>query len=181
MEILIFWDAGAPPGFQLPISREVSNIMEMDVKVHDNPLVVNGYTGSRRQTDARVVLDGIDIYKRRLSVSKPVLLVISQDIFMDGKEFLFGLARPSTGSAVISSARLDNEFYGLTCNDDDLFDRLCKEGAHELGHLFALDHCRETDCIMFNPLTLDDLDRKRRAFCPGCREKLEMSLKKDSE
>jgi len=176
MEILIFWDDDAPPGFQLPVSRELSNIMDMDVKVQDNPLVVNGYTGSRRQTDARVVLDGIDIYKRRLSVSDPVLLVISEDIFMEGTEFLFGLARPSTGSAVISSARLDNAYYGRRGDDDDLLDRMCKEGAHELGHLFGLDHCNQADCIMFNPLTLDDLDRKRRDFCPQCRKQLEIGV-----
>jgi archaemetzincin len=180
MEILIFWDAGAPPGFQLPVSRELSNIMEMDVKVQDNPLVVIGYTGSRRQTDARVVLDGIDIYKRRLLISEPVLLVISEDIFMEGTEFLFGLARPSTGSAVVSSARLDNAYYGRREDDDDLLDRMCKEGAHELGHLFGLDHCPAADCIMFNPLTLDDLDRKRRAFCHNCREKLENSVTRDA-
>lgn len=176
MEILIFWDGDAPAGFQFPVSRELSKIFEIPVKIGANPLVVGGYTGTRRQTDAKVILDSLDTYKKRLGISQPILIVVSQDIFMEGTEFLFGLARPSTGSAIVSSARLDNTYYNLREDDEDLIDRLCKEGAHELGHLFGLDHCRETGCIMYNPVTLDDLDRKRREFCPGCREKLETRL-----
>ncbi|HUU74637.1 MAG TPA: archaemetzincin family Zn-dependent metalloprotease [Methanoregulaceae archaeon] len=176
MEILIFWDASAPPGFQLPISRAISEILDMMVTVEDNPLILNGYIGSRRQNDARVVLDGIDVYKRRMDIHNPVLLVISRDIFMEGAEFLFGLARPSTGSAVVSCARLDNDYYGLRRDEDELLDRISKESAHELGHLFGLDHCKKPDCIMHNPITLDDLSRKRRFYCQDCKKQLEKNL-----
>lgn len=52
-------------------------------------------------------------------------------------------------------------------------DRMVKEGAHEAGHLLGLDHCPDAACIMHNPITLDDLDRKRQGFCPECRTRLD--------
>jgi archaemetzincin len=89
---------------------------------------------------------------------------------------VFGLAREAAGAAVISTARLGNEYYGRDGNDDDLIDRITKEGAHEVGHLFGLEHCRNRECIMFRPDTLDELDRKKKMLCQTCREHLEAHL-----
>jgi archaemetzincin len=105
----------------------------------------------------------------------PVLLVVSQDLFRDGHRFVFGLARESVGVAVVSGARLGNEFYGKPAHDDDLIDRLSKEGAHEVGHLLGLTHCTVPECIMFRPNTLDELDCKKKMFCDACREQLDQN------
>jgi archaemetzincin len=151
----------------------ISDLVRIPVKVCHNPLILNGYDGARRQTDARAVLDTIDIFKQRRRITTPLLLVCGTDLFAEGYASLFGLARPSSGSAVISTARLENAFYGKEHNDEDTTNRAVKEGAHEVGHLLGLDHCRNTECIMHNPLTLDDLDRKRRVFCTRCQTLLE--------
>ena len=74
---------------------------------------------------------------------------------------------------------LGNEYYGREGNDDDLIDRITKEGAHEVGHLVGLGHCDNTECIMFRPDTLDELDGKKKMFCPACREKLATYLTPD--
>ena len=89
---------------------------------------------------------------------------------------LFGLARESTGVAVLSTARLSNEYYGLPPSDDDLIDRLVKEGAHEVGHLLGLSHCHNRECIMFCPDTLDELNGKKKSFCESCRKQIEQRL-----
>ena len=176
MDLLIFWDSSAPAGLELPVSRLVSSLLGIPARVCPNPVVLNGYVGSRRQTDARVLLDSIDTCRQRQGLENPVILVTGADLFMEGVSALFGLARPSARAAVVSTNRLGNRFYGRDDDEDALIDRLVKESAHEVGHLTGLDHCTTPACIMFNPLTLDDLDRKKRWFCPGCQEKRERAV-----
>jgi archaemetzincin len=173
MDVLIFWDEAAPAGFQRPLVRALSALLPMPVRFCESPLLLNGFIGSRRQTDASVLLDSLDLHKRRTRLKDLLLLIVSADLCRRNDEFLFGLARPDTGTAVVSSARFGNEYYGLPREDDALIDRLAKESAHETGHLLGLDHCRNRECIMYNPLTLEDLDRKRRGFCPACKKLLD--------
>ncbi len=100
-----------------------------------------------------------------------------QDLFKNGNNFVFGLARESVGAAVVSTARLSNEYYGLRGSDDDFIDRIVKEGAHEVGHLLGLPHCANCECVMFKPDTLDELDRKKKMLCPVCANSLAASVK----
>jgi len=173
MDLLIFWDSGAPSGLGLPVSRCIGDLFALPAQVRSNPLILNGYDGSRNQTDAHAVLDSLGIFRQRQAVMNPILLVCGADLFTAGVTSLFGLSRPRSLVAVVSTARLDNRFYDLPENEEDLVDRLVKESAHEIGHLFMLEHCDDSRCIMFPPLTLDDLDRKKRWFCPSCQAMLE--------
>jgi archaemetzincin len=176
MHLLIFWDSAAPGGLELPVSKTISGLIGLPVTVCSNPLVLNGYVGARRQTDARAIIDTIDRFKQREGITDLVLLICSTDLFAEEFDSLFGLARPSTGAAVISTVRLDNSFYNRTLDDEELIERSVKEGAHEVGHLLDLDHCDDPACIMHNPFTLDDIDRKRKAFCQDCQRLLKSGI-----
>jgi archaemetzincin len=172
MHIHIFWDALSPSGFQMPVSRMISAILGVPSTVSENHVRMMGYVVSRKQIDAQALLDSIQTYKHRHGIEEPVLLVVHQDLFRDGNSFVFGLARQQVGAAVVSTARLGNEYYGRQTSDDDLMDRITKEGAHEIGHLLGLDHCGNRECIMFKPDTLDELDRKKKMLCTPCQERL---------
>jgi archaemetzincin len=172
MHVHIFWDALSPAGLQTPVKRMISSVLDIQCTVFENPVRMMGYVVSRKQIDAQALLDSIQTYKHRHVIAEPVLLVVNQDLFRNGNSFVFGLARQQVGAAVVSTARLGNEYYGRQNNDDDMIDRITKEGAHEIGHLLGLDHCENRECIMFRPDTLDELDRKKKMLCPICRARL---------
>lgn len=176
MHIHIFWDSQSPPGLQIPVTRKISSILGVPASVSENRVRMMGYVDGRKQIDAQVLLDSIQVYKHRHALIDPVLLVIHQDIFNTNHTFVFGLARQSVGAAVVSTSRLTNEYYGRQMSDDDLIERITKEGAHEIGHLFGLEHCSDAECIMFKPDTLDELDRKKKMLCEQCRKALDIRL-----
>ncbi len=173
MDVHIFWDHRAPEGLARSVSRSVTAIAGLTVDVHDSPLALNGYNGQRRQIDAGVVLDNLGTLMRRQRIQGPVLLVVGQDLFATGLDFVFGLARPQTRASIVSSVRLSNEYYGRHPCDEDLVERLAKEGSHELGHIYGLSHCNNHECIMFNPHSLDELDGKKKEFCQVCSAAIE--------
>jgi archaemetzincin len=176
MRLHIFWDQLSPEGLQLPVERMISAVTGLPAVVAENPVRIMGFVNARKQIDAQVQLDHLEVYKHQHRISDPILLVVSQDLFNPGHSSLFGLARESTGVAVISTARLANEYYGLDADDNDLIDRLVKEGAHEVGHLLGLAHCPNRECIMFCPDTLDELNGKKRCFCEACQKLIEERL-----
>ncbi|WP_292368890.1 archaemetzincin family Zn-dependent metalloprotease [Methanoregula sp. UBA64] len=173
MRLHIFWDQLAPEGLQLPVGRMIASVTGIPAVVVENPVRIMGFVNARKQIDAQVQLDHLAAYKHQHRMDEPVLLVVSQDLFNPGHSSLFGLAREQAGAAVVSTARLANEFYGLPPNDDALFDRLVTEGAHEVGHLLGLAHCKNHECIMFCPDTLDELDGKKKGFCEACQKELD--------
>lgn len=176
MDVLIFWDKKAPAGVAGPVARLVSRITGNPAKCMENPMVPTGWAAGRGQMDAAAVLDSLARFRRLAHIDRRILLIVGQDLYRQGDLFLFGLARPEEHCAVLSTARLSNDYYGRPPDDGDLIGRMAKESCHEIGHLFGLSHCDHLACIMHNPHSLSELDMKNMAFCEECRERLDTNF-----
>ena len=180
MRIKIFWDQNAPRGLETAVERRIRSILDIPLEVVESCILLSGYNRERDQYDAQKILSRIQLFKRQRGSPEPILLVVPHDLSIRGQDFVFGLARESVGAAVVSTARLDNGYYGREREDSDLAGRIAKEGAHEIGHLFGLEHCPDVECVMFPPRTLGELDRKKLAFCTACGKKFRLREGVDS-
>jgi len=99
-----------------------------------------------------------------------VLGVTGCDLYVPVLTFVFGEAQLDGNCAVVSAARLHDEFYGLPPREDLFRDRLLKEAAHELGHTFGLRHCADWRCVMASSHAVERLDVKTAEFCESCRK-----------
>jgi archaemetzincin len=97
-----------------------------------------------------------------------VLGVTACDLFVPVLTFVFGEAQLDGNCAVVSTARLREEFYGLPAREELLRERLVKEASHELGHTFGLRHCADWRCVMTSSHAVERLDVKGAGFCRTC-------------
>jgi archaemetzincin len=97
-----------------------------------------------------------------------ILGIVDQDLFMPRLNFVFGVADPHGRRAIISLARLQQNFYGLAPDRNLFLLRATKEAVHELGHTWGLEHCPDLHCVMYFSNTRGDTDRKGYQFCPRC-------------
>lgn len=130
------------------------------------PLPDDAHDEGRGQYDATVLL------RAGLSAAPPgvarLIVVTEFDIFVPMLTFIFGQAQVNGPGAILSLARLRQEFYGLPPRRDLLVERAVKETMHELGHTFGLVHCRDLSCAMALSINVTNIDIKRGEYCQAC-------------
>ncbi len=130
---------------------------------------------SRRQIEATQVMRGV---LPELPAGKQrAVVLLDEDLFIPMLTFVFGLAQVGGRVALVSLARLRQEYYGLPANPDVVRTRLVKEVLHELGHTFGLVHCPDVRCVMSVANTVQHVDQKSSEFCGGCRSVLDDALR----
>jgi len=102
-----------------------------------------------------------------------VLAVTEIDLFIPMLTFVFGQAQLEGPVALVSLARLRQEFYGLPPDPAVLRARAVKEALHEMGHTFGLSHCPDGRCAMALSHNVRQIDTKGSDYCDGCRVLIE--------
>lgn len=132
------------------------------------PLPGESYDPARRQYSSEVLLRALlgvphDPEGRLLGIT-------NVDLFIPMMTFVFGQAQLGGTAAVVSSARLRQEFYGFPADPALTEHRLLVESLHEVGHTLGLTHCLDRTCPLSLSTTLRALDLKGASLCPRCRE-----------
>jgi archaemetzincin len=120
-------------------------------------------------------------YLRALATACPreadrLIGLTSRDLCIPMLTFVFGQAQLDGRIAIVSTARLDTQFYGMPSDPEVLLDRLRKEALHEMGHTFGLVHCRDTTCAMSLSTAIQQVDTKYAGYCGNCRTLLDSRL-----
>ena len=122
---------------------------------------------NRQQYHSTAIIQRME---RAVDPDARVLGVTASDLYVPVLTFVFGEAQLDGNCAVVSTARLKEEFYGMPPRPDLLRERLLKEAAHELGHTFGLRHCADWHCVMTSSHAVERLDVKGADFCQACRK-----------
>ena len=114
---------------------------------------------------------------------KKNIAITNVDIYASRVNFVFGQAFLNGKACVISTYRLDPNFYVNDggCNEDVyieknrpiLIERVKKETIHEIGHTFGLKHCDDCECVMCFSSGIEEVDVKSMDLCEKCSEFLD--------
>ena len=97
-----------------------------------------------------------------------LLAVTARDLFIPVLTFVFGQAQLGGRTAVVSLARLKQEFYRLPPDRGIFLERAVKEALHESGHMFGLVHCADRSCAMSLSTGVRQIDSKSASYCNPC-------------
>ena len=127
------------------------------------------YDPLRGQYHSTAILQRVQM--TRTAESWRLLGVTEIDLFIPVFTFVFGEAQlgpDNASTAVVSSYRLRQEFYGLPPDTTLLTERLLKESLHEIGHTLGLRHCGDYRCVMSSSSSVERIDMKSAQFCAAC-------------
>ena len=148
-------------------AEAIAGQFEFDVRVLDPlPDPAGAFDPVRRQYNSVLVL-------RELVASCPadahrLIGLTGRDLFIPMLSFVFGQAQLGGRVALVSFARLRQEFYGLPPSPPVFAHRARKEVFHELGHTFGLTHCPDHGCPMSLSTGIAQVDTKSGRYCPSC-------------
>ncbi|MBX2992562.1 MAG: archaemetzincin family Zn-dependent metalloprotease [Bacteroidetes bacterium] len=138
-----------------------------DVRRADaRPEPAGAYDAQRGQYSSVLILRDLLGYVSQGDVR--LVGVTEKDLFIPMLSFVFGQAQLNGVAAVISLARLRQEFYGLPPSRPVLISRSVKEAIHEVGHTFGLTHCADSTCPMSLSNNVRQVDVKGEDLCRNC-------------
>ncbi len=151
----------------IPLQERINSIFHQETKILSINIDYSAtYDNYRNQHNSSLLLAELIASKPRDTLR--ILGVTDIDLFIPILTFVFGEAQLNGPAAVVSIHRLENQFYGLSKNNQLLVERLDKEAIHELGHTFGLRHCRNDLCVMKASTYVENIDLKPHTFCQSC-------------
>ena len=157
-------------GASLP---DMENILELALEPYSDEFTIESSINLEEdfldrkwgQYNAQKILYELHELKQRSGWDK-VLGITRKDIFVEGMNYVFGLASPSGGVCLVSLHRVIRLKQKLTQLEKT---RIVKEITHEIGHVYGLQHCTTRNCVMTFSNSLSDIDAKSADLCEKCK------------
>lgn len=156
-DLRILVDPQVSPSLIIKLENQLMSVFSFDnVDIRkDVQLPSSCWNASRHQFNANCLLT----FAASLIPAGIVVLIISKDTYVQGLNFVFGIALKGLG-AIVSVYRLENDPEFIQ-----------KEIIHELGHVFGLKHCK-LPCVMTFSNSVWEAKLKKSTFCEKCRKEL---------
>ncbi len=154
-------------GIVLSIEEAVRQSLPVEIaRLPGLPEAGYAWDPARNQYSSSLIL-------KTLAAARPhdaarLLGLTESDLYIPMLTFIYGQAQLGGGAALLSLARLRQEFYGLAPDPELLLERAHKEALHELGHTFGLVHCSDKGCAMALSTNIRQVDLKGARYCGGC-------------
>ncbi len=159
-----------PDGLLRGLAPALANTFRMPCEVMSRPLDPSfAFHEERQQYHSSEIL--AHMQDKLTFDSWRLLGVTNADLYIPILTFVFGEAQVGGPCALVSTHRLQQEFYGLPYDPELLNNRLRKEAVHEIGHTLSLAHCDDYSCAMAPSHAVEWIDIKESALCPGCYER----------
>ena len=148
------------------LKHGIAGILPADVRLGEalEP-GIGAFNAERGQYSAEAILNDLAV-RGSDDQSEHILGMADCDLYIPDLTFVFGAALGK--AALISIARLKQEFYNLKADRDILRKRMMTEAVHEIGHSYGMRHCFDPGCVMFFSRTIGDTDRKGFNLCDRC-------------
>jgi archaemetzincin len=156
-------DAGLVPALADALGRSLG----VDIaRLAGMPEAAYAYDAARRQYSSSLILNALAA--ARPAEAARLVGLTQSDLFIPMLTFIYGQAQLGGAVALLSLARLRQEFYGMPPDADLLVERAHKVALHELGHTFGLVHCRDNTCAMALATNIRQVDLKSARYCNDC-------------
>ena len=120
----------------------------------------------------------LEVLKERLPADAFLMIAVTgHDLYPDDDwNFVFGIATFRERVGVYSTARYNPTFYNAKVAmpgfETIVLRRTLNIMAHEIGHMYGLEHCVHYRCAMNGSNSLAETDRSPIHMCPVCLRKL---------
>jgi len=142
------------------------------------PLPIKAYNKARQQYDGSYILR--QLRKEVPSDALARVGITMQDLYSGELNFVFGLGSPGLRTGIYSLHRYRQTYHGHN-KHNTMLRRALKVVAHEIGHIFHIDHCIFYKCVMNGSNSLPESDSRPMELCPVDAEKLKHYLGYDPD
>lgn len=173
LRILILSEVEIPREYLKLITENIPANVNLNISIVNlGSLKLRFRNLKRGQINAESLLNNLNASRIGVGYDK-VVVVLNDDGYVEGLNFVFGIAYMNGKVAIVFTKRLHS------ANPYIFYQRLVKEIIHELGHTFGLSHCEDPKCVMHFSNTLMDTDLKGPGFCSKCLAKLRQRIGDD--